>query len=113
METPALRLLQCSNLFLYLYLKYTVFSAIISLDRGKLHDKVVKGSEILEVLHDLPDVQQYLTAFYSCHYGDFFQCLADVEQVAKNDRYWHPHYAFYVREMKIKVFAQLLESYRR
>ena len=27
-------------------------------------------------------------------------------------RYWNPHYAFYVREMKIKAFAQLLESYR-
>ena len=52
-----------------------------------MYDKVVKGSEISEVLHDCPDVQRYLTAFYNCHYGDFFQCLADVEQVAKNDRY--------------------------
>merc|ERR1712077_53016 len=94
------------------FVKYAVYASIISLDRGKLYDKVVKGSEIAEVLHDCPDVQRYLTAFYNCHYGDFFQCLADVEQVAKNDRYMHPHYAYYVREMKIKVFAQLLESYR-
>jgi len=94
------------------FVKYAVYASIISLDRGQLYDKVVKGSEIAEVLHDCPDVQRYLTAFYNCHYGDFFQCLADVEQVAKNDRYMHPHYAFYVREMKIKVFAQLLESYR-
>lgn len=94
------------------FVKYAVFASIISLERGKLYDKVVKGSEISEVLHDCPDVQRYLTAFYNCHYGDFFQCLADVEQVAKNDRYMHPHYAFYVREMKINVFAQLLESYR-
>ena len=93
--------------------KYAVYASIISLDRGKLYDKVVKGSEIAEVLHDCPDVQRYLTAFYNCHYGNFFQCLAEVEQVAKNDRYMHPHYAYYVREMKIKVFAQLLESYRR
>ena len=27
-------------------------------------------------------------------------------------RYLYPHYAFYVREMKVKVFSQLLESYR-
>ena len=27
-------------------------------------------------------------------------------------RYLFPHYAFYVREMKVKVFSQLLESYR-
>ena len=67
-------------------LKYAVYASIISLDRGKLYDKVVKGSEISEVLHDCPDVQRYLAAFYNCHYGNFFQCLAEVEQVAKNDR---------------------------
>merc|ERR1712098_839098 len=73
---------------------------------------VVKGSEIAEVMHGEPDVQAYLMAFYNCHYSDFFTHLARVEQIAKTDRYWNPHYAFYVRELKIKAFAQLLESYR-
>ena len=100
------------NATLFIF-KYCVYASIISLERGKLYDKVVKGSEIAEVLHDCPDVQRYLTAFYNCHYEDFFKCLAEVEQVTKNDRFMHPHYAFYVREMKINVFAQLLESYRR
>ena len=27
-------------------------------------------------------------------------------------RYLHSHYAYYIREMKIKAYAQLLESYR-
>ena len=27
-------------------------------------------------------------------------------------RYMHSHYAYYIREMKIKAYAQLLESYR-
>ena len=35
-----------------------------------------------------------------------------MEQIAKKDRYLFPHYAFYVREMKIKSIGQLLESYR-
>jgi len=30
----------------------------------------------------------------------------------KSDRYLNPHYAYFVREMKIKVIGQLLESYR-
>jgi len=94
------------------FVKYTVYSSVIALERGKLHEKVVKGSEILEVMHDCPDVQEFLNAFYNCHYAEFFTCLAKVEQVAKNDRYMNPHYAYYVREMKIKAFAQLLESYR-
>lgn len=29
----------------------------------------------------------------------------------KADRYLFPHYKFYVREVKIKAYAQLLESY--
>jgi hypothetical protein len=30
-----------------------------------------------------------------------------VEQVFKEDRYMAPHYAYYVREMKIKAYAQV------
>jgi len=94
------------------FVKYAVYASVIALDRGQLHDKVVKGSEIAEVMHGAQDVQAYLMAFYNCHYSDFFTHLARIEQIAKTDRYWNPHYAFYVREMKIKAFAQLLESYR-
>jgi len=94
------------------FVKYAVYASVIALDRGELHDKVVKGSEIAEVMHDAPEVQEYLDAFYNCQYSDFFTQLAKVEQMAKKDRYWNPHYAYYVREMKIKAFAQLLESYR-
>jgi 26S proteasome regulatory subunit N7 len=94
------------------FVKYAVYSSIIALERRELHEKVVKGSEILEILHQCPTIKQYLDSLYNCHYSEFFTCLADVEQVAKKDRYLHPHYAFYVREMKIKAFGQLLESYR-
>merc|ERR1712029_1217215 len=90
------------------FVKYCVYASVIALDRGQLHDKVVKGSEIAEVMHGEPDVQAYLMAFYNCHYSDFFTHLARVEQIAKTDRCWNPDYAFYVREMKIKAFAQLL-----
>ena len=94
------------------FVKYAVYASMIALERRQLHEKVVKGSEILEVLHQCPKVKQYLNSFYNCHYAEFFQLLAEVEQIAKKDRYLNPHYAFYVREMKIKAFGQLLESYR-
>ena len=64
--------------------------------------KVVRGSEILEVLHGLPEVRTYLMSFYDCHYGEFFSNLAKVEQTCKRDRYLNPHYAFYIREMKAR-----------
>ncbi len=37
--------------------------------------QVVKGSEILEVLHSLPKVKSYLFSLYDCHYNDFFNDL--------------------------------------
>ena len=33
------------------FVKYAVYASMISLERRELYDKVVKGSEILEVLH--------------------------------------------------------------
>jgi len=94
------------------FVEYTVHISMLALDRSDLHGKVIKGSEILEVLHQIPEVNKYLFSLYNCQYAAFFQCLSKVEGVLKEDRYTAPHYAFYVREMKIKAYAQLLESYR-
>eukprot|EP00090_Calanus_glacialis_P019850 TRINITY_DN3043_c0_g1_i1.p1 TRINITY_DN3043_c0_g1~~TRINITY_DN3043_c0_g1_i1.p1 ORF type:complete len:388 (-),score=147.62 TRINITY_DN3043_c0_g1_i1:105-1268(-) len=94
------------------FVEYTVWISILALDRSALHKDVIKGSEILEVLYQRPDVKKYLFSLYNCQYSEFFQELGRVEQILKADRYLAPHYAFYVREMKIKAYAQLLESYR-
>lgn len=41
------------------------------------------------------------------------EILADVEQThLRTSRYLFPHIRFYVREMRIVAYAQLLESYR-
>jgi 26S proteasome regulatory subunit N7 len=94
------------------FVQYTVWISVLALDRSDLHKDVIKGSEILEVLHQTPQVKQYLFSLYNCQYGEFFTALGNLEQVMKADRYLAPHYAFYVREMKVKAYAQLLESYR-
>jgi len=94
------------------FVEYTVWVAVLALERKELHSQVIKGSEILEVLHQKPDLKKYLFSIYNCQYAEFFQELGKVEQIFKRDRYLHPHYAYYVREMKIKAYAQLLESYR-
>ncbi|KAK2183012.1 hypothetical protein NP493_328g05013 [Ridgeia piscesae] len=94
------------------FVTYTVFCGMIALDRQDIREKIVKGSEILEVLHGLPDIKQFLFAFYNCQYADFFKMLAKVEAMMKYDMYLAPHYRFYVREMRIHAYSQLLESYR-
>ena len=38
--------------------------------------------------------------------------VADVETKLKLDRLMRPHYRYYVREMRILAYTQLLESYQ-
>ncbi|XP_075551450.1 26S proteasome non-ATPase regulatory subunit 6-like [Dermacentor variabilis] len=94
------------------FVTYTVLASIIALPRIELREKVVKGSEILEVLHGVPDISEYLFSLYRCQYSIFFKKLAHVEQLLQRDRLWAPHVRFYVREMRILAYSQLLESYR-
>eukprot|EP00095_Tigriopus_kingsejongensis_P010685 snap_masked-scaffold261_size233860-processed-gene-1.21 protein:Tk10685 transcript:snap_masked-scaffold261_size233860-processed-gene-1.21-mRNA-1 annotation:"26s proteasome non-atpase regulatory subunit 6" len=103
----------CSELMSYeQFVVYTVYAGMIALERSPLQDQIIEGSEILEVLHAQPEAREYLFSLYECRYAEFFGCLAAVEKTMKADRYLHAHYAYYVREMKVKAFAQLLESYR-
>ena len=36
---------------------------------------MVKGSEILEILHGEPDVREFVFSLYECRYADFFKAL--------------------------------------
>lgn len=94
------------------FVTYTVLCCMIALERTQLREKVVKGSEILEVLHSLPNIRKFLFSLYECQYGDFFLALAGVEDLMKDNRLLCAHYSYYVREMRIMAYAQLLESYR-
>lgn len=94
------------------FVGYTVLVCMIALPRNDLRTKVVKGSEIQEVLHSSEDLRKYLLALYECQYHTFFQKLSWVEGELRHDRLLAPHYRFYVREMRILAYTQLLESYR-
>lgn len=94
------------------FVRYTVYVSIISLPRKELREKVIKGAEIQEVLHSLPDVKAYLFSLYDCLYADFFKELTKVEKTLRQDYLAHPHYRFYTREMRIIAYTQLLDSYR-
>lgn len=94
------------------FVTYAVLCSLISLSRVDLREKVIKGAEILEVLHSVPDIQQLLFSLYNCHYSQFFIKLAWAEEFLKTDRLFATHYRYYVREMRILAYNQLLESYR-
>eukprot|EP01136_Pigoraptor_vietnamica_P044899 Opistho-1_new@22192 len=94
------------------FVAYTVVSAMLSLPRVELRKKVIESPEILEALHDMPDVGKYLRSLHDCNYGEFFKALATVETMLHRDRILSTHARYYVREMRILSYAQILESYR-
>lgn len=94
------------------FITYTVLSSVLSLGRMELRKSVVRSPEVLEALHHLPAVSAYLNAFFECRYADFFRALASVESMLKTDRHLFRHCRYYVNEMRIRAYAQLLESYR-
>jgi len=62
------------------------------------------GSTSLETL---------VNSLYTCDYKRYFVALAEVEEkFLKRDRMLCEHRMWYVREMRKKAYAQLLESYR-
>ncbi|CAB4428902.1 unnamed protein product [Rhizophagus irregularis] len=95
------------------FVKYAVLAGAISLNRVDLKKKVIDAPEVLEVLHEIPHLEDYITSLYNCEYAKFFRALADVElDHLRTSRYLFSHLRYYVREMRIIAYAQLLESYR-
>merc|ERR1712226_158555 len=60
----------------------------------------------------LPDAKKYLTSLYESDYAGFFESLFEVEAFMKLDRYLYKHYRFYIKEVRIIAYSQILQSYR-
>ncbi|KAJ1959932.1 proteasome regulatory particle subunit [Dispira parvispora] len=95
------------------YVHYAVLVGMISLPRVDLKKKLIDAPEVLEVLAQAVSLEDYLLSLYECRYAKFFQALAAIEESRlRYSRYLASHIRYYVREMRIIAYAQLLESYR-
>jgi len=94
------------------FIFYTVLVSMISLDRPDIKKKVIVNSDILTVIHQIPHASKYVDSLYNSRYHDFLVSLADITDEMKKDRYTSPHVRYYTREMRIKGYAQFLESYK-
>ncbi|KAI8810712.1 26S proteasome subunit RPN7-domain-containing protein [Cladochytrium replicatum] len=94
------------------FVRYAVLTAAITLERPEFKKKVVNAPEILEVLHEIPNLEQFAFSLYRANYAQFFTALAAIEKSLKRDRVLAAHYRYYIREMRIKAYDQLLQSYR-
>ncbi|KAI8914731.1 26S proteasome subunit RPN7-domain-containing protein [Powellomyces hirtus] len=94
------------------FVKYTILTAAITLKRPDFKAKIITAPEILEVIDQIPHLGEFAKSLYDCKYAQFFRSLAAVEQTMKLDRLLNAHYRYYVREMRIAVYAQMLQSYQ-
>ncbi|KAJ5583340.1 Winged helix-turn-helix transcription repressor DNA-binding [Penicillium sp. DV-2018c] len=66
-----------------------------------------------EVPIDFSPLANLVSSLYNGNYRSFFVALAAVEdQFLTQDRYLHEHRAWFVREMRLRAYQQLLQSYR-
>ncbi|KAF5193849.1 26S proteasome non-ATPase regulatory subunit 6-like protein [Thalictrum thalictroides] len=94
------------------FIFYTVLTSIISLDRVSLKQKVVDAPEILTVIGKIPHLSEFMNSLYGCQYKAFFVAFAGLTDQIKFDRYLHPHFRYYMREVRTVVYSQFLESYK-
>jgi 26S proteasome regulatory subunit N7 len=94
------------------FIFYTVLTSIITLDRVSLKQKVVDAPEILTVIGKIPNLTDFLNSLYDCQYKSFFSAFAGLTEQIKLDRYLHPHFRYYMREIRTVVYSQFLESYK-
>ncbi|ROW08441.1 hypothetical protein VMCG_03143 [Cytospora schulzeri] len=88
---------------------YSVLAGSVSLKRVDFKSKVPEA----EMAVDFSPLAQLVSSLYSGRYKTFFQALANVEeQFLTQDRYLHEHKNWFIREMRLRAYQQLLQSYR-
>lgn len=93
--------------------KFTVIACMIALPRSGIQKKVVNYGLIMQELNceQRHHLKEYVLSFNECRYGDFLKILAVTEILLRFEPLTFPHYRQYVRDMKLKAYAQMLQSY--
>jgi 26S proteasome regulatory subunit N7 len=76
-------------------------------------NQILSSSEVNGCIATIPELSKMTESLYKSSYAAFFVALAEVEQkYLIPNPLLAPHARYYVREMRIKAYTQLLESYR-
>ena len=118
-KTAAKLMLDCvatftaSELFSYeQFMFYVIVTAIASLTRGEMKEKMMKNPQVLSVIREMPLLEPLLTSIYGCEYKQFFEQMVRVYPSVRRDRYLGPHTSYILREYRIVAYRQFLEAYK-
>lgn len=92
-------------------IRYAIVAGLISLPRTSIKAKLIDAPEVLSMRSDMEELESCVNSLYLSDYKSFFVALAGAQQVLLEDRYLSSHAHYYVRELRVKAYAQLLQSY--
>lgn len=92
--------------------KYACVSGMLVFDRPNIFNKLVRSPEVLEVINELPYMEALINSFYNCRYDEFFLALGNIEAEWKADWLITPHVQYIIKELRIRAYTQILQSYR-
>ncbi|GAA6026352.1 hypothetical protein JCM8202_001960 [Rhodotorula sphaerocarpa] len=89
-----------------------VLAGVFALERKDLKKKVIDAPEVIAVVPTVPTIKGFAESLYKSDYAAFFKALAAVEEHhLLPSRILSIHAKYYTRELRIKAYGQLLESY--
>ncbi|KAN0076704.1 26S proteasome subunit RPN7 domain containing protein [Tylopilus felleus] len=95
------------------FVALTIIVNTLTLKRPDLKKKLITAPDVISVFPELPVLADLVNNLYDCHYAKLFVALGTLEQnYLLPSRLLSPHTRYYVREMRILAYGQLLESYR-
>lgn len=57
------------------FVRYAVLAAALVLKRPEFKTRVINAPEILEVIHEIPELNDFANSLYNCSYAQFFKSL--------------------------------------
>eukprot|EP00762_Andalucia_godoyi_P000012 ANDGO_02310.mRNA.1 26S proteasome non-ATPase regulatory subunit 6 homolog len=94
------------------FVAFVVVTSAIAVERPVLKSKVIDAPEVLQAIGETAHLQTFLNSFYDCTYHEFFTSLVGVCDWMERSFHVHAHVNFYNREMRLRAYAQYLESYK-
>lgn len=95
---------------------YASVTGLFTLERTDLKSKVIDSPELLSLISTtaaLQSISSLTISLYASDYASYFPYLLETyANVLIPCKYLNRHADFFVREMRRKVYAQLLESYK-
>ncbi|AJV91760.1 Rpn7p [Saccharomyces cerevisiae YJM1463] len=95
---------------------YASVTGLFTLERTDLKSKVIDSPELLSLISTtaaLQSISSLTISLYASDYASYFPYLLETyASVLIPCKYLNRHADFFVREMRRKVYAQLLESYK-